>query len=95
MLRAHDPPIVLAKVDATDQLNEDLADEFHINGIPALKIIENNGDLVREYEGPNDADGIVSYLKKQVEPASQEIVNAEEGHQQHHFHLRVDDLPQH
>ena len=81
MLRAHDPPIVLAKVDATDQLNEDLADEFHINGIPALKIIENNGDLVREYEGPNDADGIVSYLKKQVEPASQEIVNAEEGHQ--------------
>ncbi|OVA07932.1 Thioredoxin [Macleaya cordata] len=79
LLSSHDPPIVLAKVDANDELNKGLASEFEVRGFPTLKILRNGGKLVQEYKGPREADGIVEYLKKQVGPASSEIKSLEDA----------------
>lgn len=79
ILKKNDPPIILAKVDANEEANKALAGEFEVRGFPTLKIIENKGEIVRDYKGPRNADGIVSYLKKQVGPPSAEITTAEEG----------------
>lgn len=77
VLRDHDPPLVLAKVDAYDERNKDIKDKYQVHAYPTLKIIENGGKDVRGYGGPRDADGIVEYLKKQVGPASIELSSAE------------------
>eukprot|EP00250_Pteridium_aquilinum_P016397 c23086_g1_i2 orf=548-2068(-) len=79
ILKANDPPIILAKVDANEETNKPLASEYGVRGFPTLKIFEGRGAIVRDYKGPRDADGIVSYLKKQVGPPSAEITSAEEG----------------
>jgi hypothetical protein len=76
---------VLAKIDVTTHANEGLADELEIEAIPALKIIEGYGTLVRDYDGPtavngDDPDALISHLKKQLEPASLEITDADQGH---------------
>ena len=71
---------MLAKVDANEETNKALASEYEVRGYPTLKIIENKGEIVREYKGPRDANGIVAYLKKQVSPPSEEIKDSEEGH---------------
>ncbi|MCO5559651.1 hypothetical protein L7F22_013252 [Adiantum nelumboides] len=78
-LKENDPPIILAKVDANEESNKGLASEYEVQGYPTLKIFENKGAVVRDYKGPRDADGIISYLKKQVGPPSSEIKTAEEG----------------
>ena len=80
ILKENDPPIVLAKVDANEETNKALASEYEVRGYPTLKIIENKGEIVRDYKGPRDANGIVAYLKKQVSPPSEEIKDSEEGH---------------
>ncbi|KAK8966703.1 Protein disulfide-isomerase [Platanthera guangdongensis] len=72
-LSKHDPPIVLAKVDANNEVNKELASTYEIRGFPTLKIIRNYGKNIQDYKGPRDADGIVEYLKKQAGPASTEI----------------------
>ncbi|KAJ8441218.1 hypothetical protein Cgig2_024947 [Carnegiea gigantea] len=69
----HDPPITLAKTDITVEDNRDLALKFNVQGIPALKILRNGGEIVQNYKGPRDADGIVQYIKKQLGPSSVEI----------------------
>ncbi|XP_050235393.1 protein disulfide-isomerase [Mercurialis annua] len=79
ILKSHDPPIVLAKVDANEESNKDLASEYDIKGFPTLKIVRNGGKLIQEYKGPREADGIVEYLKKQSGPASAEIKSADEA----------------
>ncbi|ONM26494.1 protein disulfide isomerase2 [Zea mays] len=76
-LSKHDPPIVLAKVDANEEKNRPLATKYEIQGFPTLKIFRNQGKNIQEYKGPREADGIVDYLKKQVGPASKEIKSAE------------------
>eukprot|EP01018_Ginkgo_biloba_P019013 Gb_21713 [translate_table: standard] len=78
-LKSHDPPIVLAKVDANDEINKALASEYDVKGFPTLKIIRNGGASIQEYKGPREADGIVEYLHKQAGPASAEIKSAEEA----------------
>ncbi|XP_010539655.1 PREDICTED: protein disulfide isomerase-like 1-1 [Tarenaya hassleriana] len=78
-LSSHDPPIVLAKVDASDEANRDLANQFGIQGIPEIRILRNGGKSSQEYKGPRDAEGIVAYLKKQKGPASVEIKSAEDA----------------
>lgn len=78
-LKNHDPPIVLAKVDANEETNKALASEYDVKGFPTLKIIRKGGSSVQEYKGPRDADGIVEYLKKQAGPASVEIKSSEEA----------------
>ncbi|MBA0837475.1 hypothetical protein Goarm_009630, partial [Gossypium armourianum] len=79
MLSKHDPPILLAKVDANEESNKDLANEYEVRGFPTLKILRNGGKNVQEYKGPREADGIVEYLKKQSGPASAEIKSAEDA----------------
>lgn len=78
-MSSHDPPVVLAKVDASDEKNKALAQEFEIQGFPTIKILRNGGKNAQEYKGPRDADGIVDYLKKQSGPASLEIKSAEDA----------------
>ncbi|XP_042520453.1 protein disulfide-isomerase-like [Macadamia integrifolia] len=79
VLSSHDPPVVLAKVDASDEANKGLATEFEIRGFPTIKILRNGGKIVQDYKGPRDADGIVTFLKKQVGPASAEIKSVEDA----------------
>jgi protein disulfide-isomerase A1 len=78
-LSKHDPPIVLAKVEANEEKNKPLATKYEIQGFPTLKIFRNQGKNVQEYKGPREAEGIVEYLKKQVGPASKEIKSAEDA----------------
>ncbi|GLT47125.1 hypothetical protein SLA2020_208420 [Shorea laevis] len=79
ILSSHDPPIVLAKVDANEEANRDLASQFEIGGFPTIKILRDGGKGIQEYKGPRDADGIVAYLKKQSGPASAEIKSPEDA----------------
>ncbi|XVE95501.1 hypothetical protein REPUB_Repub02eG0103000 [Reevesia pubescens] len=79
MLSKHDPPIFLAKVDANEEANKDIANQYEVKGYPTLKILRNGGKNVQEYKGPREADGIVEYVKKQSGPASAEIKSAEDA----------------
>ncbi|KAK4393738.1 protein disulfide-isomerase [Sesamum angolense] len=79
ILSSHEPPIVLAKVDANQEKNRELATEFEIQGFPTLKILRNGGKTIQDYKGPREADGIVDYLKRQVGPASAEIKSVEDA----------------
>ncbi|XP_022879511.1 protein disulfide-isomerase-like [Olea europaea var. sylvestris] len=79
ILSSHDPPIVLAKFDANDDANRELASQYEIQGFPTIKILRNGGKNVQEYKGPREADGIVDYLKKQVGPPSAEIKSVEDA----------------
>ncbi|XP_020583623.1 LOW QUALITY PROTEIN: protein disulfide-isomerase-like [Phalaenopsis equestris] len=78
LLSKHDPPIVLAKVDANAELNKELASTHEVSGFPTLKILRNEGKNIQDYKGPRDADGIVEYLTKQAGPASVEINKSSE-----------------
>ncbi|XP_020274383.1 LOW QUALITY PROTEIN: protein disulfide-isomerase-like [Asparagus officinalis] len=78
VLSKHDPPVVLAKVDANDEVNRELATKYEVSGFPTLKIFRDEGKNIQEYKGPRDADGIVEYLKKQVGPASAEVKSSDD-----------------
>uniref|UniRef100_A0A1J3F523 Protein disulfide-isomerase n=1 Tax=Noccaea caerulescens TaxID=107243 RepID=A0A1J3F523_NOCCA len=75
-LSSHSPPLVLAKIDASDESNKGIANEYQIQGFPTIKILRNGGKSVQDYNGPREADGIVTYVKKQSGPASAEIKSA-------------------
>ncbi|KAK7282712.1 hypothetical protein RIF29_11699 [Crotalaria pallida] len=79
ILSSHDPKIVLAKVDANEEKNRDLATQYDVKGFPTIKILRNGGKNIQEYKGPREADGIVEYLKKQSGPASSEIKSADDA----------------
>ncbi|XP_020111661.1 protein disulfide isomerase-like 1-1 [Ananas comosus] len=79
ILSKHDPPIVLAKIDANEEKNKELASQYEVQGFPTIKILRNQGKISQEYKGPREADGIVDYLKKQVGPASAEIKSTEDA----------------
>ncbi|KAL5704401.1 protein disulfide-isomerase [Ranunculus cassubicifolius] len=80
-LSSHDPPIVLAKFNAIEEANKEIASQFEVKGYPTLKILRNGGKDSQEYKGPREADGIVEYLKKQLGPASSEINTVEEANE--------------
>uniref|UniRef100_A0A0E0K124 protein disulfide-isomerase n=1 Tax=Oryza punctata TaxID=4537 RepID=A0A0E0K124_ORYPU len=75
-LRSHDPPIVLAKVDASADRNRDLAGKHDVQGYPTIRILRGRGASSHDYAGPRDAAGIVAYLKRQAGPASVEIATS-------------------
>ncbi|KAM5548522.1 hypothetical protein ABKV19_000100 [Rosa sericea] len=79
ILSSNDPPVILAKVDANEEANKGLASEYDVKGFPTIKIIRNGGKSIQEYKGPREADGIVTYLKKQSGPASVEINSADDA----------------
>lgn len=74
-LKKADPPVPLAKVDCT--ANQDTCGKFGVSGYPTLKIFR-NGEMSADYAGPRQADGIVSYMKKQASPSHKELTSLEE-----------------
>jgi len=68
-LKSNDPPIKLAKLDATE--HGTTASKFDVRGYPTLKIFRNG--QASDYQGPREANGIISYMKKQAGPSSLEI----------------------
>lgn len=74
-LRKEDPPVPLAKVDCTESGKESCG-KYGVSGYPTLKIFR-NGEFAAEYDGPRDASGIVSFMKKQSGPSSKEIDSVE------------------
>ncbi|CAA7017260.1 unnamed protein product [Microthlaspi erraticum] len=78
-LSSHDPPLVLAKIDASQEANKGFAKEYEIQAFPTIKILRNRGKSIQDYNGPRQAEGIVSYVKKQNGPASAEIKSAAIG----------------
>ncbi|KAL1543823.1 Thioredoxin-like domain [Salvia divinorum] len=79
VLSTSDPPVSLAKVDANEEQNKAISNKFEVRGFPTIKILRYGGSVVQEYKGPREADGIVTYLKKQSGPASFEIKAPEEA----------------
>ena len=79
ILRNHDPPILLAKIDASDGKNKDFIQKYRISGYPTIKLLRNKGSRMQLYLGARDAESIVKYLKKQVGPASAEIKPADDA----------------
>lgn len=63
-LKENDPPIPLAKVDATE--HKDLGQRFDVSGYPTLKFFK-NGEAY-DYEGPRESEGIVAYMKERASP---------------------------
>nr|XP_054767100.1 protein disulfide-isomerase A4-like [Lytechinus pictus] len=66
-LQNNDPPIPIAKVDATAE--SDLATRYDVSGYPTLKIFRKGKDF--EFSGPRESGGIIQYMKKQVGDSSQ------------------------
>jgi hypothetical protein len=72
-----DEGITLAKVDATEENNKAISSKFGVSGFPTLKIFRGSEENPTEWEGPRDADGIVSYAKRQFGPAFS-VISTEE-----------------
>eukprot|EP00850_Spirogloea_muscicola_P003649 SM000015S01149 [mRNA] locus=s15:75686:79594:- [translate_table: standard] len=77
ILAKEDPPLHLAKVDADEASNKELASKYDVKGFPTMKIFRKGG-IVQDYQGPRDSAGIVDYVKKMAGPASKEIKTSEE-----------------
>ena len=72
------PPITLASVDVTTE--RALGEKYDIKGFPTIKIFEgHDATNAADYEGPREAGGIVSFLKKRAGPASKELNDAKEA----------------
>ena len=72
--KAGNPPVVLAKVDAT--VEKDLATRFSVKGYPTLKLFERSVANPSPYEGPRDANGIVEHLRRLGGPPSTALSDA-------------------
>ncbi|CAJ1974246.1 unnamed protein product [Sphenostylis stenocarpa] len=79
ILSSHDPPVILAKIDADDENNKYIAAEFEVKVYPTIRILRNGGKNVQDYKGPRVADRIADYLKKQSGPASTEIKSVDDA----------------
>lgn len=69
VLAKKDPPMYLAKVDAT--VHEKIGQRFEVQGFPTLKWFVNGKDT--EYTGGRTADTIVSWISKKTGPAFETI----------------------
>jgi protein disulfide-isomerase-like protein len=74
-----DEGITLAKVDATEEQNKEISSKFGVSGFPTLKVFRGSEENPTEWEGPRDAEGIVSYAKRQFGPAVTKISTEEEA----------------
>lgn len=69
VLKAQDPPLTIAKVDATEQ--KALAERFEIKGFPTLQWF-NHGTKM-DYTGGRTKDTIVEWINKKTGPVSAEV----------------------
>ncbi|XP_021771882.1 protein disulfide-isomerase-like [Chenopodium quinoa] len=80
ILKKHDPPVTLAKIDTYEAVNKPIARQYRASGYPTLKIFKNGGKIVQdEYKGPRKAEDLVKYVKKQLGPASVEIISVDDA----------------
>ncbi|OWZ14598.1 Protein disulfide-isomerase domain [Phytophthora megakarya] len=75
-LKELDPPIRLAKVDATAEAK--LAEQFAIRGFPTLKFFKGDVEAVKDYDGGRTAPEIEKWVVKKSGPAVKIIETAEE-----------------
>ncbi|CAF0757481.1 unnamed protein product [Rotaria sp. Silwood1] len=66
MLLKNDPPVPLAKVDCTVETK--ICGKHGVSGYPTLKIFK-NGEFAEDYNGPREADGIVSTMRSKAGPS--------------------------
>ena len=66
-LKAQDPPIRIAKVDATE--NQASGSKYGVQGYPTLKWFSKG--TPKDYEGPRDENGIVNWINKRLGPSVQ------------------------
>ncbi|XP_038077413.1 protein disulfide-isomerase A4-like [Patiria miniata] len=71
VLKDDDPPISIAKVDATEE--KDLATRFGVSGYPTLFIFRNGEKS--EYKGPREKRGILEYMRKQAGDSSEHLAS--------------------
>jgi len=74
-LLANDPPLRIAKVDAT--ANDAIAQRFKVQGFPTLKFFKGGADL--EYNGGRTASEIVSWVQRKSGPAYTAITTVDEA----------------
>lgn len=75
ILAEKDSPIVLAKVDATEE--GPVAEKFEVRGYPTLKFFRSG--KATEYGGGRTADTIVSWLEKKTGPPAVTVASVEEA----------------
>lgn len=71
LLKGNDPPVTLAKIDCTEA-GKETCQKYSVSGYPTLKIFAKS-DMIGDYNGPREADGIAKYMRSQVGPASKEL----------------------
>lgn len=69
VLAKNDPPLFLAKVDATEE--KKTAEKFGVQGFPTLYFFKNGNKM--EYTGGRTKDTIVSWVLKKSGPASVKV----------------------
>ncbi|KAJ9472944.1 Protein disulfide-isomerase [Diplonema papillatum] len=72
ILAKEDPPIRLAKVDAT--VEKIYSGKAGVSGFPTLKLYRNG--IMSDYRGERETDSIVQYMKEQVGPSAFEITDS-------------------
>jgi protein disulfide-isomerase A1 len=75
-LKELDPPIRLAKVDATAESK--LAEQFAVRGFPTLKFFKGDVEAVKDYDGGRTAPEIEKWVVKKSGPAVKIVETAEE-----------------
>ncbi|KAK1934400.1 Protein disulfide-isomerase [Phytophthora citrophthora] len=75
-LKELDPPIRLAKVDATAESK--LAEQFGIRGFPTLKFFKGDVEAVKDYDGGRTSAEIEKWVVKKSGPAVKVVETAEE-----------------
>ncbi|KAG1693848.1 hypothetical protein DVH05_022768 [Phytophthora capsici] len=75
-LKELDPPIRLAKVDATAESK--LAEQFGIRGFPTLKFFKGDVEAVKDYDGGRTSAEIEKWVVKKSGPAVKIVETAEE-----------------
>ncbi|CAM4969306.1 unnamed protein product [Rotaria socialis] len=65
-LAKNDPPVALAKVDCTVETKT--CEKYGVSGYPTLKIFK-NGQILEDYNGPREADGIVAKMRSKAGPS--------------------------
>jgi len=71
-LAKNDPPVALAKVDCTVETK--ICQKYSVSGYPTLKIFK-NGEVAEDYNGPREADGIVSTMRSKAGPSYRVLGN--------------------
>jgi protein disulfide-isomerase A1 len=73
-LSKNNPPLYLAKVDAT--IHKAVAGRFEVQGFPTIKLFSNGSPT--EFSGGRTASEIVSWMKKKTGPASRSLSTVED-----------------